>query len=139
MTAAWISLGGAIGAMARFAIGGWATSWAYAGFPWATFFVNVSGSFLLGFLQRALPAVTTSPRTRGILTIGVCGGFTTFSTFDFETLALLAAGRYALAGLYSTSSVFTCVAGVFAGIWTAAKLSMRMADGRTRLDGRAAS
>jgi fluoride exporter len=119
VTAAWISLGGAIGAMARFGIGGWLTPWVGTGFPWATFLVNVSGSFLLGFLQRALQTRTASAATRGFLTIGLCGGFTTFSTFDFETLALLDEGRYALAAAYSAGSVVTCVAGVFAGMWTA--------------------
>lgn len=125
VTAAWISLGGAIGAMARFALGGWVTTWAHAGFPWATFLINVSGSFLLGFVQRGLPPVSTTPGMRGFLTIGLCGGFTTFSTFDFETLALLDEGRYMLAGLYSTGSVVTCVAGVFAGLWLAAAVTTR--------------
>lgn len=125
MTALWISLGGALGAMARFAIGGWVTTWAWAGFPWATLFINVSGSFLLGFFQHALPPVTTSPRLRGFLTIGLCGGFTTFSTFDFETFALLGDGRYALAGTYWFGSVVTCVVGVFGGMLLADRLRSR--------------
>ena len=121
----WISVGGGIGAMARFALSGWVTTWAYAGFPWGTFLVNVSGSLLLGFLHRALPPATTSPRTRGFLTIGLCGGYTTFSTFDFETFSLLDEGSYALAAAYSLGSVATCIAGVLAGIGLAAVVAGR--------------
>ncbi len=126
----WISVGGGIGAMARFALSGWVTTWAYAGFPWATFLVNVSGSFLLGFLHRALPPATASPRARGFLTIGLCGGYTTFSTFDFETFSLLNEGRYALAATYSLGSVATCIAGVFIGIGIAASIAGRRAPRR---------
>jgi fluoride exporter len=121
----WISVGGGLGAMARFAVSGWVTTWAYAGFPWGTFLVNVSGSALLGFLHRALPAGTASPRARGFFTIGLCGGYTTFSTFDFETFALLDAGRYALAGAYSLGSVATCVVGVLIGLRLAAVAAAR--------------
>lgn len=125
VTTLWIGLGGALGGMARFALGGWVTTWAWAGFPWATFFINVSGSFLLGFLQRALPPVTTSPAFRGFLTIGLCGGFTTFSTFDLETFALLEESRYALAGTYWLGSAATCMIGVAGGMLLADRLRSR--------------
>lgn len=112
-----MALGGALGALARFAIGGWVTTWAGPEFPWGTFVINVSGSLLLGFLMRVLPSPTAAPEARALLTVGLCGGFTTFSTFDFETLVLLQERLYGLAALYSLGSVLTCLAGVFAGMW----------------------
>jgi fluoride exporter len=115
----YICLGGGLGALGRFALGGWVTTWAGVGFPWGTFAINVLGSALLGFLNRALPP-STSSHTRAFFTIGLCGGFTTFSTFDYETLVLLQQGRYLLAAVYSTSSVLTCVGGVVGGLWLAA-------------------
>jgi fluoride exporter len=115
----WIALGGGIGAIARFGIGGWVTTWAYAGFPWPTFGINVLGSLALGFLVRALPAPRASPAARAFFTAGLCGGFTTFSTFDFETLALLQQQEYSTAALYSLGSAGACIAGVFGGGWLA--------------------
>ncbi|CAN5861843.1 fluoride efflux transporter CrcB [soil metagenome] len=112
----YVALGGALGALARFAIGGWVTTWAGPGFPWGTFVINVSGSLLLGFLMRVLPSPAASSEARALLTVGLCGGFTTFSTFDFETLVLLQERLYGLAALYSLGSVLTCLAGVFAGM-----------------------
>jgi fluoride exporter len=113
----WVGAGGAIGALARFAIGGWVTTWAAAGFPWGTFAINVLGSLVLGFVNRALPAPSASPATRAFLSIGLCGGFTTFSTFDFETLSLLRQEEYGLGIAYSLGSVVTCVSGVIGGMW----------------------
>jgi fluoride exporter len=117
----WIGLGGGIGAVARFAIGGWVTTWAAAGFPWGTLAINVLGSTLLGFLHRALPMDGVDPSRRAFLTIGLCGGFTTFSAFDFETFALLRDGRMLAAGTYSLGSVVACVAGVALGIALASR------------------
>jgi fluoride exporter len=111
----WVAAGGAVGAVARFMIGGWVTTWAAAGFPWPTFVVNVGGSLLLGFLQVALPPAS-APHVRAAFTIGLCGGFTTFSTFDYEMLALLQQGNYGTAAAYGVASVSMCIAGVFAGM-----------------------
>jgi fluoride exporter len=113
---AWIAAGGAAGAAARFMIGGWVTTWAHAGFPWATFAINVSGSLLLGYMHRALPAFTSAPHVRAAISVGLCGGFTTFSTFDYEMLRLLQDRAWGTAGAYAVSSVVLCVAGVFAGM-----------------------
>lgn len=111
----WIAIGGGLGAVARVALGGWVTTWAYAAFPWGTFAVNVIGSTALGFLARAVRGPSASPEIRAFLTVGLCGGFTTFSTFDFETLTLLREGRYAMAALYSGGSVSACMGGVVGG------------------------
>lgn len=121
----WVGLGGGLGALARYALGGWVASWAYAGFPWATFAINVLGSAVLGFLQRALPAPVVPPAKRAFLAIGLCGGFTTFSTFDLETFTLLQEARYAAAAAYSLGSVAACIAGVLGGLWLADWLAGR--------------
>jgi fluoride exporter len=112
----WIAAGGALGAVARFVIGGWATTAAWAGFPWGTFAVNVSGSTLLGLVYGLTTGNAAHTRTRAFLAIGFCGGFTTFSTFDLETYSLLRRGEIVTAALYSTGSVVTCVAGVLVGL-----------------------
>jgi fluoride exporter len=113
---AWVALGGGLGAVSRFGISGWVTSWAWAAFPWGTFVVNLAGSTLLGFALRTLPSEPQVGSLRAFLTIGFCGGFTTFSTFDFEMLALLADGRPATALAYALLSVGGCVAGVLLGL-----------------------
>lgn len=119
MMQVYVALGGGLGALARFALGGWVTTWAGVGFPWPTFAINVLGSALLGFLNGRFTRVGTSPETRAFLTIGLCGGFTTFSTFDYETLTLIQQGRMLLAAGYSASSVFSCITGVATGMWLA--------------------
>jgi len=110
----WIGLGGAAGALARFGMGGWVTTWAGMVFPWGTFAVNVVGSVALGGANRALrPA--TSPYLRAFLTVGLCGGFTTFSTFDFEVFTLAADGRPYSAAAYALASAVCCVGGIYLG------------------------
>lgn len=111
----YLGLGGGLGALARFGLGSWLTTSAGVGLPWPTFVINVLGSALLGFLAGRLSRVSASPNTRAFLTIGLCGGFTTFSTFDYETLLLLQHGRYLLAAVYSSSSVVMCIGGVAMG------------------------
>jgi fluoride exporter len=123
VTGLWVALGGGLGAVARFLLGGWIFLWTAPGFPWPTFTVNVLGSALLGVLAQGLTAPSASPQTRALLAIGFCGGFTTFSAFDLDTLMLLQDARYGLAGLYSVGSVTTCVAGVLAGSWVAGRTS----------------
>jgi fluoride exporter len=113
--AVWAGLGGALGALARFAAGGWVATWAGAGFPWATFIINASGSLVLGCLARLFAGIGGRARMRAFTTVGLCGGFTTFSTFDLETYALLKHGRYALAAIYSSGSVVTCIAAIGVG------------------------
>jgi CrcB protein len=86
----WVCLGGAVGTGARYLLGGWIVRTAGTGFPWGTFAVNALGSFLLGaILQVALTTDLISPTLRIVLTTGVMGGFTTYSTFNYETLQLL--------------------------------------------------
>ena len=117
MSYLYVAVGGAIGAVLRFAVGGWVTTWVDPGFPWATFVVNLSGSLLLGLLLGVLPDLATAPELRALLAVGFCGAFTTFSTFSYETVALLQDGSYGLAGAYTGGSVLLAVFGVATGLW----------------------
>jgi CrcB protein len=96
-----IFLGGALGTLLRAglleAIGEGAPGW-----PWATFAVNMAGAFLLGYLVTVLPA---TKRQRPLLTTGLCGGLTTFSTLQLELLTMLEAGRVGIAVGYVTASL----------------------------------
>lgn len=76
------------------------------GWPWATFAVNIVGAFLLGYLTtRLLERLPTSSYRRPMLGTGLCGGLTTFSTMQVETLGMLEAGRYGLAAGYTGTSI----------------------------------
>ena len=79
-------------------------------FPWATLTVNVAGSFLIGLFYALSARLHLSEETRLFLTTGLCGGFTTFSTFSHENLALLRQGAYGAFALYATLSVATGLA-----------------------------
>jgi fluoride exporter len=111
-----IGLGGALGAMARYAVAGWSTTWAAAAFPWGTLAVNLAGSALLGVVVRATVGAPEAQFRRAFLAIGFCGGLTTFSTFDLEILVLLMGGRPAVAALYAALSVGGCLLAVAFGM-----------------------
>jgi CrcB protein len=88
-----VALGGALGVGARFVLGGWLTDRWGVGFPWHTFAINVGGAFLLGLLMSlSLERGAVSPSWRLFLGTGLLGGFTTFSTLSYESLALMAEG-----------------------------------------------
>jgi CrcB protein len=90
-----VAAGGALGAVLRYLLSGWAQEIGGPRFPWGTLVVNVVGSFALGLLMAALiEHATTSPATRAFWTIGVLGAFTTFSTFSYETLTLVSLGDW---------------------------------------------
>jgi CrcB protein len=114
---AFIALGSALGGVARFMIGTFIEARFGAAFPVGTLLVNISGAVLLGFiLTCALAAPGLSPEMRGLLTTGFCGGYTTFSTFTYETLALLERGDVARAAAYVLLSVTIALAGVWLGV-----------------------
>src|SRR5215210_1088015 len=92
MSLLYVALGGAIGAAARYLAGLWIAAYLGAGFPWGTFFVNVTGSFLIGIVLVLVERGTLPAEARLFLAVGILGGYTTFSTFSYETLRLLAAG-----------------------------------------------
>lgn len=88
------------------------TEWGRS-FPWATFGVNLAGSFLLGLLVIGL---AHRPGWRALLGVGVCGGFTTFSTFSVETVHLIESERYAAAVGYVSGSVLAGIVGAWLGM-----------------------
>ena len=113
----YVALGSAIGGVARFLLGTLIQERAGGTFPTGTLLVNVTGSLLLGFLLRyALGSTAVSPETRALLTTGVCGGYTTFSTFSYETIALLEEGQHQRAALYIALSVVLSLAACLAGV-----------------------
>lgn len=87
-----------------------------SGFPWGTFLVNVIGSFLIGWVA-SLPDDRISFGGRIFLTVGVMGGFTTFSAFSLQTVALFQGGKTGVGLLYMALSVAACVIGCWAGCW----------------------
>ena len=93
--------------------------------PWATMFINVSGSFLIGVVIEAAMNRTGLPLIwRYFLATGILGGYTTFSTFSFEALSLWTGGLALTALCYVAGSVALGIAGVFAGIMTARALAL---------------
>lgn len=79
MSLLYVALGGAIGASARYLVGGWMGSWLGPDFPWGTFFVNVSGSFLIGVVFVLVEGGALPAGARPFLAVGILGGYTTFS------------------------------------------------------------
>src|SRR4051812_40935639 len=83
----YVALGGAVGSVIRYVVGVAVQSRSGLDFPAGTLLVNLTGSFLLGFLiHYALETPAITPELRGLLTTGFCGGYTTFSTFSYETV-----------------------------------------------------
>ena len=105
MTLLVVALGGALGAVARYLAGGWVQQMAGGSFPWGTMAVNLAGSFLLGLALVLVQSAASSPEARAFIAIGFFGSFTTFSTFSYETHAMVQAGDWWRAGAYTTGSV----------------------------------
>lgn len=100
-----VMLGGAIGAMLRYGLGAWVQGLLGPGFPWSTFLINITGSLLIGLVLRLSLEGALSPEWRLFLAVGVLGGYTTFSTFSWETLTLVQQGEWLKAFLYVAGSV----------------------------------
>ncbi len=114
--------GGAVGSVARYVLG---TLFQRAGgFPTGTLSVNVTGSFLLGALMTWLVARGGAPEARLFLTIGLCGGYTTFSTFAYESALMIQDGRIVRTALYVSLSVLLTILAMFAG-FAAARSALR--------------
>lgn len=121
----YVAVGSALGGVARYLLGGWVQRLAGGVFPWGTLLVNLSGSFLLGLIARyAIESAALSAEVRTFLTLGFCGGYTTFSTFSWETARLLEDGDWRRATVYVAASVGLALAGTVGGIATARQILM---------------
>ena len=110
----WVFIGGGIGSVLRYAVG---LCIGAAAFPWATLAVNVGGSFAIGLLGGWASRFGWGETLRLSLTVGLCGGFTTFSTFSKESLALAETGRWCAFAAYAIGSVAIGIAAVALGYW----------------------
>jgi fluoride exporter len=111
----YVAIGSALGGVSRYLLGGLVQRLLDTTFPAGTLFVNISGSFLLGVILRYAVDTSLTPEVRAFLTIGFCGGYTTFSTFSYETVALLKDGEWTRAGFYVAASVLLSLVGTFLG------------------------
>jgi CrcB protein len=101
-----IGVGGFVGAVARYGIAVWIGQRWGRSFPLGTFVINVTGSFLIGLLMTLMAErFTENPQWRLLLVVGFLGAYTTFSTFEYETGALLKDGEWLFAGLNVVLSV----------------------------------
>jgi CrcB protein len=118
-----VAAGGALGAMLRYYLGGTVLARTGAPFPTATFVINITGSFILGFfLTLATERLHISPHWRLAVAVGFIGAYTTFSTFEYETARLVEDGDFMRALLNIVLSVVLGFAAVWAGIIAARKV-----------------
>jgi CrcB protein len=110
-----VGAGGALGAMLRYAVGTLALRWLPASFPFGTFIVNVTGCFAIGVLAALFDRSGAGLAPRLFWVAGVLGGYTTFSTFGYDTLALLRQGGVATATLNAAGQVVAGLLAVWAG------------------------
>ena len=122
----WVALGGALGSVARFGCSSLIANWFGQTFPLGTLVINVVGSLIIGFF-----ATVTGPDGRMLVPgdmrqfvmVGLCGGYTTFSSFSLQTLALAQDGEYVRAGLNILGSVVLCLLAVWVGYIAGAALN----------------
>ena len=118
MTYLWVAIGGALGSMMRYGLSGVVMQMTGGTFPYGTMFVNVSGALLIGILASLAapesPFFMPSP-ARLFLMTGICGGYTTFSTFSLESFNLLRQGEVRSAFANMLLSVVLCVLAVWIG------------------------
>ncbi len=122
----WIGLGSALGGMARYWCSGIIARTFGETFPWGTIIVNASGSLIIGFLATLMSPdgrLLVPPDARAFLTIGLCGGYTTFSSFSLQTLHLVRDGEWLWATANVLFSLTLCLAAVWLGHIGAAALS----------------
>jgi fluoride exporter len=117
-----VAIGGGIGSVTRYLVGGWFASRFGPAFPYGTFVINVTGSFIIGlFLAFAQERISLSPYWRLFFAVGFLGGYTTFSSFEYESVRLLQDGEMLLGSVYLIGSVvaggIAAVAGIVLGSW----------------------
>jgi CrcB protein len=133
MSYLWVTIGSAIGGLMRYAISRWTMSLSM-GFPYGTVLINVLGSFVIGYfgtLTLQSGKFPESDNVRLFVMVGVCGGFTTFSSFSLQTFDLLRMGAWGRALANAVLSVILCVAAVGAGHLLAYRSVQRAAIAET--------
>jgi len=121
-----VALGGALGTISRYFISGVVANAFGETFPWGTLVINITGSFIIGFF-----ATLTAPEgrlmvggmTRQFVMVGICGGYTTFSSFSLQTLNLMRDGEWAPAAGNMLGSVILCMIGVWLGAMSATAIN----------------
>lgn len=117
-----VAIGGAFGAVARYLINISPLSHLFAKFPFPTFFINVTGSFLIGFLLILLTdKFQVNENLRMAVIVGFLGAYTTFSTFEMEIFGLIREKEFGMAFVYLIASVLVGFIGVSLGVWLAKK------------------
>ena len=116
----WVATGGALGSVARYWMGIIVARMAGDAFPWGTLLINIIGSFVIGYFgMLTLPdgPRPVSPDIRLFVLVGLCGGFTTFSSFSLQTVELLRDGEIGRALAYIAASVLLCLLATVLGIY----------------------
>jgi CrcB protein len=116
VTLVLIFLAGGAGSVLRYGLGRLIQGQSHSGFPFGTLAVNFLGCLAIGMLTRFFTHAQSDNALRAMLVVGFCGGFTTFSTFSLETMALFEGGELQLAALYVGASLLLCLAGTAAGL-----------------------
>lgn len=122
----WVAIGGALGSVFRYMLSNAVARFAGEAMPWGTLLVNVLGSFVIGWFAIATTSggrVAATPEFRTFVMVGVCGGFTTFSSFSLQTLALFEDGEPLRASANILLSVALCLASVWLGTGVASGFS----------------
>ncbi|AIE85298.1 fluoride efflux transporter CrcB [Fimbriimonas ginsengisoli] len=117
-----VGTGGFLGANLRYWLGGWIQGRLDEGFPWHTFFINVTGSFVISLFLGLSTALNWHPNWRLFLAIGILGGYTTFSSFSWEALALMTGKLYGQALGYVLGSVILSIIGAWLGLLLAGRI-----------------
>jgi CrcB protein len=126
ITYLWIAVGSALGGMARYGCSNLAANWFGVTFPWGTLIINVLGSFVIGFfatLSGPDGRILVPGDVRQFVMVGICGGYTTFSSFSLQTLNLAQDGEFVRAGLNVGASVMLCLVSVWLGYVAAAAVN----------------
>jgi CrcB protein len=118
LTFVWVALGGALGTLARYFLSAAVANAFGQSFPWGTLLINITGSFAIGFFGTLTDpdgVLLVRPDVRTFFMIGVCGGYTTFSSFSLQTLNLAREGEWLYAGANIVASNIGCLLAVWLG------------------------
>ncbi len=130
----WVAIGGALGSVARFWLGNAMAMAVGSEFPWGTLLINVLGSFVISFfgmLTGTTDRFAVPYEARVFVTVGICGGFTTFSSFSLQTIELMRTGQAGRAGIYVAASLILCLAACALGFLMAATLNNSVGASRS--------